>query len=651
MSCALELLPNELLDQIIFYLNSEPPSIERIHQVPRHQITQSEKKDLKHLAQCSSHLLDLVRPRLFAHACLDLKDELAFQAFILNSDLARYVTSLVAITEHASLDPVDHRWWRRILRYLNPTRVTVLAPPTFIGNTLDTRIMDGHSWAFDIKLQILQLEQQSASGIPSLPDLDDCDSLLLARPWTSMTFNESSSLKAYNHYEYFLSRVPSVLGEWGSRLKPQEFPPQHLSAMLSGLTSFSYTAVFPFYNHVKLVLDILSLMPKLEVFSIQLAPNADNHVLEMEQRGSLDPNDPWTELSTSYSLIGFEVRNKQSLIEFGSRDLALEALREELALGLDTDLGDTSWAPEEPAHPILAHSLLRHPTPRVINPEHSVQESTKNDWKLDEDWDKGIQLLDSGVFRCGSIPRSLITTHLRRATPSAETNTFIIYPTNSDTFAARNLFNDLHSGPSGLSKDDAIKRLDSVQLLPVQNLLQAAQAVKQVSGSLQQIQEKYQQTQSEPGQSISIIILAVVGLDTLAEGVVRASNPARGAAVLASTLRLLTRLSRTHSDFLSVMLVNTHGLGSAYVEFDQQGSNRQNIAASEDTRSARDDGIHSIFQKPGTPLLSNLVMRTLDQGIDTHILLSDVKYTHVAEVIKDRTGTSLGKWGTWSPRR
>ncbi|KAJ5609113.1 hypothetical protein N7528_009680 [Penicillium herquei] len=302
----------------------------------------------------------------------------------------------------------------------------------------------------------------------------------------------------------------------------------------------------------------------------------------------------------------------------------------------------------EPAHPILAHSLLGHPTPRVINPEHSVQESTKNDWKLDEDWNKGIQLLDSGVFRCGSV---IGFSRLRARSGDTETNTFIIYPTNFDAFAARNLFNDLQSGPSSLSKDDAIKRLDSVQLLPVQNLLQAAQAVKQISGSLQQIQEKYQQAQSEPDQSTSIIILAVVGLDTLAEGVVRASNPARGAAVLASTLRLLTRLSRTHSDFLSVMLVNTHGLGSAYVEFDQQGSNRQNIAVTEDTRSIRDDGIHSIFQKPGTPLLSNLVMRTLDQGIDTHILLSDVKYTHVAEVIKDRTGTSLGKWGTWSPQR
>ncbi|KAJ5760866.1 hypothetical protein N7520_008022 [Penicillium odoratum] len=347
MPCALELLPNELLDQIIFYLSTEPPSLGRLHQAPDRQITQSPNylKPLKQLSQCSYHLLDLVRPRLFAHACLDLKDESVFQAFIVASDLGRYVTSLVVIVENTSTDSADQHWWRRVLRYLDPIRVTVLAPPTFIGNMLNTRIMDAHSWAFDISLQILQLELDASSVNTSL-ELNDCDSLLLARPWTSMSFNESSSLKAYNHYEYFLSRVPSVIGEWGSQLKPQDFPPAHLSAMLCHLTSFSYTAIFPFYNHVKLVLDSLSVMPKLQVFSVQLAPEEHNHVLEMEQRGSLDPNDPWTELSTSYSLIGFEIRNKQSLVEFRSRDFAFEAIREELARELDADLEHTNWVPE-----------------------------------------------------------------------------------------------------------------------------------------------------------------------------------------------------------------------------------------------------------------------------------------------------------------
>lgn len=348
MTSALERLPNELLDQIIFSLTTEPPSSTRLHRPPRRGITQSQTRDLKHLAQTSQHFLDLVRPRLFAHACLDLEDEPEFQSFMVQSGFGRYVTSLVATTGSASADPADQGWWRRVLSYLDPARLTVLAPPTFIGNLLNSQIMDGHSWAFDIPLQVLQVERTcSLPNTSQLPDLKHCDSLLRARAWTSMSFNESSSLRAYNHYEYFLSRVPSVLGEWGTQLAPHRLPPLELSNMLRGLTSFSYTAVFPFYNHVKLVLDALVLMPQLHTLSMQLAPDEDNHITEAEQRGSMDPNDPWMELATSYALIGFEVNRHPSLVEFRSRDFHLEATMPELAHVLEDSLGDSGWVSAE----------------------------------------------------------------------------------------------------------------------------------------------------------------------------------------------------------------------------------------------------------------------------------------------------------------
>lgn len=179
------------------------------------------------------------------------------------------------------------------------------------------------------------------------------------------------------------------------------------------------------------------------------------------------------------------------------------------------------------------------------------------------------------------------------------------------------------------------------------NLANAAQAISQVTDILQQVQDKHHENQVRPS-SKPIFILIVVGLDTLTEGLVRASNPARGTAVLASTLRMVTRLSRTHSDFLVTLLVNTHGLGP-HVEFDTQGSRAQ--MENPESNPSRGDGIHSFFQPPGTPILSTLLMRTLDQGIDTHILLSDAKYAYVAEVMKDRAGTALGKWATWLPSR
>lgn len=186
-----------------------------------------------------------------------------------------------------------------------------------------------------------------------------------------------------------------------------------------------------------------------------------------------------------------------------------------------------------------------------------------------------------------------------------------------------------------ISRDDAIKRLESVQLLPVHDFPNAAQAIGQVSKSLSAAAER-----RHP------VILIVAGLDTLAEGVIRASNPVKGTALLAATLRNLTRLSRAYPSYLSIFLVNTNGLGPPNFESEKQSGSKQTKAEeTEETRSSRDDGVHSIFQSSEPSLLSNLLMRTLDQGIDTHVLLSDVKTTKVAEVIKDRVGPGVGKWG------
>ncbi|KAJ5290125.1 carboxypeptidase Y [Penicillium atrosanguineum] len=318
----------------------------------------------------------------------------------------------------------------------------------------------------------------------------------------------------------------------------------------------------------------------------------------------------------------------------------------------------------EPAYPVLASSLLAQSELGTAHTTHSVHETETTDWNLKEDWDIGIQNSPS-IFRCGAVigfsrlrtrskdndeyiaqmPRHLLTTHLLRPLSSemrAETRAFIIYPSNFDAFAPRILLNSLQStAGQSLSREDAIKRLDLVQLLPIHSFPNAAQAIGCVSTSLQEIQSKHADNDS--------IVLIVVGLDTLAEGIIRASNPVKGTALLAATLRNLTRLSRTYNSFLSVMLVNTNGLGAPHFESDKHPE-KQKAPPEEDTRFSRDDGIHSIFQSPGPPLLSTLLMRTLDQGIDTHLLLSDIKSAKVAEVIKDRVGTGLGKWGIWTSK-
>ncbi|KAJ5835067.1 hypothetical protein N7447_001093 [Penicillium robsamsonii] len=325
----------------------------------------------------------------------------------------------------------------------------------------------------------------------------------------------------------------------------------------------------------------------------------------------------------------------------------------------------------EPAFPILADSLLRPESTENAAPSNET--TAKNNWNLKNDWKQGIQSSEEAVFRggvvlgfsrlqmkssesneyIGQIPRYILANKLRSINPSSEPSAFIIHPRNFEAFAPRTLLNALQSsshGQPGLSRDDAIRRLDSVQLLPVHNFPNAAQAIGKVSKALHEIQEKREQKKpTETGPSIhNPIVFIVVGLDALTEGVIRASNPARGAAVLTATLRTLTRLSRVHASHLSIILVNTNGLGTVNPEWGNNKSLTGNNTGDSAARQPLEDGIHSIFHSDISPLFPTLLMKTLDQGIDTHLLLSDVRGVQIVEVIKDRVGTSLGKWGIWN---
>ncbi|KAE8371960.1 hypothetical protein BDV26DRAFT_275046 [Aspergillus bertholletiae] len=346
---SLEALPNELLDEIISNLSCPPPSLAKLHQPPDTNIVKSSTRDLKNLSRTSSRLLEVTRPRLFTHVCCDLQDIDELLSFLSASSLTQHVTSAVVKVQPSSDDREDPFWWRRALFYLDPQRITVIAPPSFIGKMMGAQIFEGHSWAFEAPLQILQLEQGTRSfDSPPRSHPGKCSTLLEARSWSSLLFNESSSLKAYNHYEYFLFQVPSFFSTWGSLAydKPR---PQKLtsSPALSRLTSFRYTAVFPFYNHVKLVLNAVELMENLRSLSVQLAPCEGDKATELEQRGSMDPSDPWMEIATGYSLIGHSVSDlgsKGSLTEFCARDYALGPLRAELSPILEDILGRSEWA-------------------------------------------------------------------------------------------------------------------------------------------------------------------------------------------------------------------------------------------------------------------------------------------------------------------
>jgi hypothetical protein len=343
-----ESLPIELLDEIISYLSTSPPSLSKLHKPPCGNIAKSGTRDLKSLSRTSSRLLEVTRPRLFSHVCFDLRDIDEFLTFISALDLARYVNSAVVKGRQFPDDREDPFWWRRVLSCLDPQRITVIAAPSFIGKMMSTQIFEGHSWAFEITLQVLQLEQYTRDfDPPSVSHLEQCSSLLEARTWSSLLFNESSSLRAYNHYEYFLFQVPSLFSKWGSlacvKPRPQKLA---LSNALNRLASFRYTAVFPFYNHVKLVLNAVEMMENLRSLSVQLAPCEGDKATEIEQRGSMDPSDPWMEIATGYSLIGHAVSDlghRDSFVKFCACDYSFEPLRPEISATLCDILDGSEW--------------------------------------------------------------------------------------------------------------------------------------------------------------------------------------------------------------------------------------------------------------------------------------------------------------------
>ncbi|ODM19340.1 hypothetical protein SI65_05958 [Aspergillus cristatus] len=308
----------------------------------------------------------------------------------------------------------------------------------------------------------------------------------------------------------------------------------------------------------------------------------------------------------------------------------------------------------DPAPPVLAHSLLSQPVQDTRDPSVPTERTCSLATEIKE----GIICYSHALFRpgivigfsrprrrgtgddddheyIGQIPRYILTNHLlKRPSPAPGSfNTFIVHPFNLTIFSPQNLLTSLLStNPTptqSLSRKEAITRLDAVQLFPVYDFSAAMQAITQVSDTLHQIgeQPKHQQlTTQHP------VVLIIAGLDTLVESVIRASNPIKGTAVLSAALRTLTRLSREYAAFLSVLLVNTSGLGL--------GTGTGDVAVA--------DGDYQGEQL--SVLLPSLLMKTLDQGTDTHLLVSRERGRAGrvgVEVIKDRVGDWLGRRCVW----
>ncbi len=150
-------------------------------------------------------------------------------------------------------------------------------------------------------------------GLHSIPSVhpgfaESC--LLNLLPWTHISLNEGSFLKAYGTYEFFERGPPSLVYSIGQtltsrkqrRLCPETNAPTE--RFPASLRSFTYTGIFPFSNHA----DFRHILPYLEELDVQFAPDPQSGILDDKERtGKAELQDCWQELLSAYHDIAMTI--------------------------------------------------------------------------------------------------------------------------------------------------------------------------------------------------------------------------------------------------------------------------------------------------------------------------------------------------------
>ena len=333
-------LPNELIEHVFCFLDSVAPSEINFNEQPSAHYANAEATPLKDVSRVSRKLRDIALPRLFANVRLDPYRLTPFLVFLHHRRLAKHVSTIVAQLQ----GPCNHlhpAWWARLMNEVPARTFTIICAPHVFAELVNTSIVSADAWAFNMSHQLLRLKQDPESVNDQI-SLTDLPSIFSARKWTDLSVNEGSSLKAYTTYEYFLRRTPSLLGTIHARKS------SIADSMLANLRSFTFTAIFPFYNHVDEILKSVKKMRRLKVLRTKICPEPHSTVLadEIDAAGShIDVNDPWNELDTAYSLVADTVlflSIEGQLEELHVDDVKMTGIRETLENSINHRLQE-SW--------------------------------------------------------------------------------------------------------------------------------------------------------------------------------------------------------------------------------------------------------------------------------------------------------------------
>jgi hypothetical protein len=258
----------------------------------------------------------------------------------------------------------QHEWrygasaafWRHLLSYINPTRIISLAPPTELACLMNASIDTFGDWAFsDMDFHILEFKwdgerpplfskdfgYNDLNTVPGTHPGFAQTCLINLRPWTQISLNEGSFLKAYGTYEFFERGPPSLVYSIGQTLTSRHHwrkwndPGAAVYDSEGLLRSFTYTGIFPFANHA----DFRHILPHLEELDVQFAPDPQSGILDDKARtGKAELQDCWQELFSAYLHIANTIATFQllpyfafpKLKKFVCRDVRIAALKEDL---------------------------------------------------------------------------------------------------------------------------------------------------------------------------------------------------------------------------------------------------------------------------------------------------------------------------------
>jgi hypothetical protein len=270
----------------------------------------------------------------FYHSMLD------FLMFLEENDIANIIDNFVLYTDqtleaklhrfpHEAADkdwrfPASAAFWGHLLSVINPSTITILAPPLDLACLTNCAVDTFGDWAFgEMDYHILTLRQaktgHASTEIPTYASLRSIptsypsiatSSVLNLRPWTHLGLNEGPFLKAYGTYEFFERGPPSLVYSIKDSIirRPRQAQTgtqghdsdSFVVQPLWNLTSLDYTAIFPFSNHA----DFSSILHQLTHISLQLAPGVESNILNDRIRlGKADLSDCWTELLTTYAQV------------------------------------------------------------------------------------------------------------------------------------------------------------------------------------------------------------------------------------------------------------------------------------------------------------------------------------------------------------